>query len=300
MSNVSAAQAENYYDKDDYYTQDLETEKEQLQTRWAGRGAAALRLSGEVDKSVFKQLLQSEEPNGQSLHARKIDLTKHRAGTDYTFSAPKSVSIAGLIQQDWRVIAAHDRAVETALAVLEECYAQTRVRTRTSRERVCTGNVAAAVFRHETSRAQEPQLHSHCVVINTTQMADGSWRSLSNEEIVANQKLLGEIYQNELAYQLRQYGYEIEVRENGQFDLRGYEPKLLEVFSTRRQQILELIETWSVERETAFKGSDVSAARREAANLRSRTSKRIVPRDVLLQAWQQEVQCQQLELPQIP
>ncbi|MEO0808342.1 MAG: MobF family relaxase, partial [Cyanobacteria bacterium J06643_4] len=302
MSNVSAAQAENYYDKDDYYTQDLDTEEEtqRASSQWAGKGAIALGLAGEVDKSTFKRLLQGEGPDGQSLHARKIDLTKHRAGTDYTFSAPKSVSIAGLIQQDWRVMAAHDRAVETALTVLEERYAQTRVRTKEGRLRITTGNIVAAVFRHETSRAQDPQLHSHCVVINTTQMADGSWRSLSNEEIVANQKLLGEIYQNELAYQLRQCGYEIEPRANGQFELRGYEPKLLEVFSTRRQQILDLIETWSAEREAAVKGGDVSAARREAANLRSRRSKRIVPREVLMEAWQQEIQRQQLALPQIP
>jgi len=302
MSNVSAAQAENYYDKDDYYTQDLETEEEtqRASSQWTGKGAIALGLTGEVDKSIFKRLLQGEGPSGQSLHARKIDLAKHRAGTDYTFSAPKSVSIAGLIQQDRRVMAAHDRAVEMALRVLEERYAQTRVRTKEGRQRVTTGNIVAAVFRHETSRAQDPQLHSHCVVINTTQMADGSWRSLSNEEIVANQKLLGEIYQNDLAYQLRQCGYEIEPRANGQFELRGYEPKLLEVFSTRRQQILDLLETWSAEREAAVQGGDVSAARREAANLRSRRSKRMIPREVLMEAWQQEIHRQQLALPQIP
>jgi conjugative relaxase-like TrwC/TraI family protein len=105
MSNVSAAQAENYYDKDDYYTQGLETagETQRASSQWMGKGAIALDLTGEVDTSTFKQLLQGEGPGGQSLHARKIDLAKHRAGTDYTFSAPKSVSVAGLIQQDWRV-----------------------------------------------------------------------------------------------------------------------------------------------------------------------------------------------------
>ena len=46
-------------------------------------------------------------------------------------------------------------------------------------------------FRHETSREQDPQLHSHCVVINATQLEDGKWQSLSNEEVLNNQKLLG-------------------------------------------------------------------------------------------------------------
>ena len=295
MSNVSAAQAENYYDKDDYYTQDLQPDQQRPSSQWTGKGAATLGLTGDVTKSTFQTLLQGETPDGQPLHARKIDLTKHRAATDYTFSAPKSVSIAGLIQKDWRVLAAHDQAVETALTVLENRYAQTRVRTATGRQRITTGNIVAAIFRHETSREQDPQLHSHCVVINTTQMTDGTWRSLSNDEIVANQKLLGEIYQNELAHQLQQCGYAIDPRHPWPVRVTRLRHQLLDIFSTRRQQILELIDTWS-------EGQDgqVSAARREAANLRSRRSKRTIPHHILVDAWHQEIQRQQLTLPPIP
>ncbi len=92
------------------------------------------------------------------------------------------------------MIQAHDEAVKTVLEGLENRYAQTRVRRGPGiREKVQTGNILAATFRHETSREQDPQLHTHCVVINATQMEDGSWRSLSNEEVLNNQKLLGEI-----------------------------------------------------------------------------------------------------------
>ena len=97
-ANVSAAQAENYYEKDDYYTSgdpDLESD-----SQWQGKGAEKLHLTGPIDKAVFKQLLHGQTPDGKSLHNRRIDPTKHRAGTDYTFSAPKSVSIAALIQKD--------------------------------------------------------------------------------------------------------------------------------------------------------------------------------------------------------
>ena len=214
------------------------------------------------------------------------------------------MSIAGLIQRDERVIEAHDQAVETAISVLEARYAQTRVRTQQGRRRLMTGNIVAAVFRHETSREQEPQLHSHCVVINATQLSDGSWRSLSNEEIVSNQKLLGEIYQNELAYQLRLHGYEIEPLPNGQFELAGYSQELLETFSTRRQQILELLQRWEAERSPMVdaNGNAISsgAARRETANLRSRRRKQIIPREVLLTGWQEAIASQNLPLPPIP
>ena len=150
-ANVSAAQAENYYEKDDYYTQgdpDLESD-----TQWIGTGAEKLDLTGPVNKQQFQQLLHGQTPDGKSLHSRKIDPAKHRAATDYTFSAPKSVSIAALIQKDRRVIAAHDQAVKTALDVLESRYAKTRIRRGSGiRERVQTGNLIAATFRHETSR----------------------------------------------------------------------------------------------------------------------------------------------------
>ncbi|MFK8184494.1 MAG: MobF family relaxase, partial [Phormidesmis sp.] len=126
LANVSAAQASNYYEKDDYYTQG--DPALQSDSQWQGNGAAQLHLEGPVDKQIFQQLLQGQTPDGKSLHSKRINPAKHRAATDYTFSAPKSVSIASLIQKDKRVIAAHDSAVKTALEVLETRYAQTRVR----------------------------------------------------------------------------------------------------------------------------------------------------------------------------
>ena len=52
-SNLSAAQAENYFVKDDYYT-----EEEQLEASfWVGKGAANLGLTGTVEKEAFGKLL---------------------------------------------------------------------------------------------------------------------------------------------------------------------------------------------------------------------------------------------------
>ncbi len=225
--------------------------------------------------------------------------TKHRAATDYTFSAPKSVSIAGLIQQDDRVIAAHDQAVATALSVLESRYAQARITTPEGRQRTRTHNITAAVFRHEISREQDPPLHSHCVVINTTQAEEGSWRSLSNEEIIANQKLLGEIYQNDLAYQLRQVGYTIQPQVNGQFELMGYSPALLDIFSTRSQQIKDYIEKWE-QRLEAVNGAPLHPTQKKQATLNTRQAKQVLPRDVLCRIWAEAIQAQAIALPVLP
>ncbi|MEN8446390.1 MAG: relaxase domain-containing protein, partial [Cyanobacteria bacterium J06555_13] len=82
LANVSAAQAENYYEKDDYYTQgdpDLQSD-----SQWQGNGAAQLHLTGAVDKQIFQQLLHGKTPDGKSLHSKRINPEKHRAATDYT------------------------------------------------------------------------------------------------------------------------------------------------------------------------------------------------------------------------
>ena len=298
LANVSASQAENYYEKDDYYTRG--DPSLQSDTQWQGTGAENLNLSGPVDKAVFQQLLHGQTPDGKPLHSKAIKADNHRAATDYTFSAPKSVSIAALIQKDKRVIQAHDQAVKTALAVLENRYAQTRVRRGPGiREKVQTNNLIAATFRHETSREQDPQLHTHCVVINATQLENGKWQSLSNEEVLNNQKLLGEIYQNELAVQLRKSGYEIEPNGSGQFECKGYDESLLNLFSTRTQQIEAYIERW----EAALKetgGKPLQASQKKQATLATRLRKKSVPREVLLDGWHRAINTGEVTLPATP
>ena len=298
LANVSAAQAENYYEKDDYYTQgdpDLQSD-----SQWQGSGAEKLGLEGAVDKAIFQQLLHGQTPDGKSLHSKAINPDKHRAATDYTFSAPKSVSIAALIQKDKRVIQAHDEAVKTALEVLEKRYAQTRVRRGPGiREKVATGNILAATFRHETSREQDPQLHTHCVVINATQMEEGKWQSLSNEEVLNNQKLLGEIYQNELAVQLRKHGYEIEPNGSGQFEFKNYEQPLLDLFSTRTQQIEQYIERWEDSIKEAG-GKPLNANQKKQATIATRLRKKSVPREVLLDGWHRAISAGEVTLPAPP
>ncbi|MEM9004743.1 MAG: MobF family relaxase [Cyanobacteria bacterium P01_F01_bin.86] len=300
-SNLSAAQAENYFVKDDYYTEEEQHEA----SFWAGKGAANSGLTGTVEKAVFSELLSGVGPNGESLSGQKIDPKKRRAATDFTFSAPKSVSIAALVQQDERVLAAHHQAVAKAMAVLEERYAQTRISTDFGRQRLTTGNLIAAVFPHATNREAEPQLHSHCVVMNATRLPDGRWFSFANEQAIANKKLLGQIYQNELAIALQQHGYAIEPKAHGQFELKGYSPELLQLFSTRRQQIESLVALWEAEGKKIFSEDGQVLRSRlalyEAAALKSRKQKpKPMQPEQLRQGWKALVQVQELALPELP
>src|SRR3546814_19324816 len=87
--------------------------------------------------------------------------------------------------------------------------AATRIRHGGCVTREATGNLIVASFQHGTSRAQDPQLHTHNVIMNATQGDDGSWRSLEPRALYQLQKQIGAIYRQELALQVRELGYEI-------------------------------------------------------------------------------------------
>ncbi|MFW8532601.1 MobF family relaxase, partial [Klebsiella pneumoniae] len=86
-------------------------------------------------------------------------------------SAPKSVSVMGMLGGDKRLIDAHNQAVTEAVRQLET-LAATRVMTDGKSETVLTGNLIVAKFNHDTNRNHEPQIHTHAVVINATQNGD--------------------------------------------------------------------------------------------------------------------------------
>ncbi|EJW2751146.1 conjugative relaxase, partial [Escherichia coli] len=151
----SAGSADNYYtDKDNYYVLGSMGE------RWAGQGAEQLGLQGSVDKDVFTRLLEGRLPDGADLSRMQDGSNRHRPGYDLTFSAPKSVSMMAMLGGDKRLIEAHNQAVDFAVRQVE-ALASTRVMTDGQSETVLTGNLVMALFNHDTSRDQEPQLHTH-------------------------------------------------------------------------------------------------------------------------------------------
>lgn len=233
-------------------------------SRWFGRGAKKLGLSGAVnDEQVFDNIVQGRSPDGKKhLCARTLDASSRRAATDFTFSAPKSVSLQALVGGDSRLVAAHTLAVEKTLFLIEERYAHTRVTTGeelgfTKRQIVNTGNLVVAQFDHIESRELDPHLHTHALVMNMTQLQNGEWYSHTNDAIFANKKFLGMVYQHYLALEVQKLGYEIEPRKHGQFEIKGYTEVELVEFSKRRQQILNAVShnsSW-VEREKAWEAT---------------------------------------------
>ena len=119
------------------------------------------------------------------------------AGFDLTFSAPKSVSVLfGVGDDEMRAAIqdAHDQAVREALGYVEREAGVTR-RGAGGAAAIAGRGLIAAAFRHRTSRAGDPQLHTHVLVANLVLGADGRWSTLDGRRIYAHAKTAGYLYE---------------------------------------------------------------------------------------------------------
>ena len=283
---ASAAQGVSYFERDGYYAKD---DPEHLKaSAWAGKGAEALGLAGPVDPDVFRDILEGTVPDGSGRRLGrpgKDGSITHRPGRDLTFSAPKSVSLIAMLGNDAAVAAAHDTAVKRTLAWLEATTIQTRMKESETGCLVHAGDqkMVAATFRHETSRNLDPQLHTHAVVANMVQGADGKWRTMSNETLYRRQKLIGMVYRSELARGLEALGYRVEkTHADGRFEIAGVPRPVIEAFSTRRAEI----EAAMHERGLGDPASNPHLAERAA--MMTRAHKRDVDKEALRGSWREQ------------
>jgi conjugative relaxase-like TrwC/TraI family protein len=272
---TSSAQASSYYEADDYYAEGGLSPAE-----WQGTGAETLNLSGEVDRDQFRELLDGKVA-GEQLGTFRDGQLEHRPGWDVTLSAPKSVSIMAEVAGDRRLIAAHGEAVKTAMAHVERHMAATRIRDRGTVSREATGNLVIASFQHGTSRAQDPQLHTHNVIMNATRDEQGTWRSLEPRAVYQLQKQIGAIYRQELALKVRELGYEIEAGTDSLFEIKGVSAEVMAAFSTRSAEIEAALAERGTSRDAA------SAAEKQIATLDTREAKVAAHHASLVAQWRE-------------
>jgi conjugative relaxase-like TrwC/TraI family protein len=206
--------------------------------QWIGQGAARLSLDGQVDGGQLKAILGGCDPaTGDPLGA---GANRKNMGFDLCFRAPKSVSVlAGLGDPDTVAVihACHGRAVAAAVDYLERTATWTR-RGHNGVEVLRGDGLVGAAFRHRTSRAQDPHLHTHVLVANLTLGADGRWATLDGRFVYAQAKTAGYLYEAHLRAELtRELGVEWGPVRNGIADVRGVPAAVLRTFSKRRAEI---------------------------------------------------------------
>ena len=264
---LSSGQAHSYHEKEfanadqNYYSQ-----AGGVRGEWQGKLAEAWGLEGKVEAGQFYRLAEGQHPEiGEQLVRHRIpskyqngqgetvSAAGHRAGWDATFSAPKSVSITALVGGDERVREAHRESVRIALNELES-YVQARIGGNNPAE--TSGKMVAAKFEHDSARPVNgyaaPQLHTHAVIFNVTETADGKTHALQPRELYRTQRYATAVYRSELAAKLRQLGYELDRGANGEFEIKGYTAEYLAASSPRRQQIKQYL------KETGLEGAEAA------------------------------------------
>jgi conjugative relaxase-like TrwC/TraI family protein len=235
---------------------------------WAGRGAAELGLAGVIADGELGTLLRGVNPaSGTTLRApvrerritvRTLDTSSGEwrdeekrlapvSGYDLVFSCPKSVSLLhALTENDGvrrGVSEAHEIAWQAALAYLEREACVVR-RGRGGALRECGEGFLAAAFRHRTSRAQDPHLHTHVIVANMARTVDGEWRALDGQALLATYRLAaGYLYEVQLRHELtKRFGLRWSEPVKGMGELEGVPERAIRAFSTRRQSLTQHME----------------------------------------------------------
>ena len=235
VAQKNLGDAESYFDEhlsqNDYYAAG-----EIRPGQWIGAGAEHLKLTGEVTREQFQALCENRNPEtGERLTSRQLKAGQRRVFYDFTCSAPKSVSVLAVTLADERMVTAHVEAANIAFRELET-FAATRVRKQGNQRDRTTGNLAAAAFMHTSSRALDPQLHTHFTVFNATfDESERCWKALQAGGIYDAIRYGTAVYRNELAKRVQQIGYRIQPSQHG-FQIEGVSAEVLKRFSKRAEQ----------------------------------------------------------------
>ncbi len=246
--------------------------------QWIGAVCRELGLGGPVEATALRRVLAGLDPRDGS-PLRDASRRVRVAGFDLTFSAPKSVGVLfALGDEEMRtsVRAAHDLAANEALGHLERAAAAVR-RGRAGAVVEEASGLVAAGFRHRTSRAGDPQLHTHVLVANLGRGLDGRWSALDGRRLYAHARSASFIYQAVLRSELtRTLGVDWTPVRKGIAEVVGIPRPVLRAFSRRRAEI-----------DAALAQRGTSGARAaEAAALATRAAKepRVAP-ETLLGEW---------------
>ncbi|EHU4801455.1 relaxase domain-containing protein [Vibrio vulnificus] len=276
MMSISPVNNIAYYAdlaKEDYYSGHGEPKG-----IWYGLGSKIFGLQNKtIGDNDYNMLMTGFSPSGEAL-VQNAGKDNRRAAWDCTLSAPKSVSLAWASsshKRRQRIEKAIDVAVQKTIRFMEQQVALTR-RGKTSSQYERTAGLIFACFNHCTNRNEEPQLHTHMLVLNVAPRLDDTWGSIASESLYHWKMACGAIYRAELAYQMRELGFCIEP-DGDSFHLKGVSKKACDAFSSRAQEINYELKKAGIQSSSSKQGASFKT--------RTRKAKKNVVRSQLLESW---------------
>lgn len=255
---------------------------------WWSPGGTVVEHGAAIDKASFRDLCAGRNPATQRPLVRGAG-EGHWVGVDVTMTPGKSVSIlwaAGSSQQRRVIEEAHNAAVKRALEFVQD---EGLVEVRYGAQGVNSARPSYLIvgrFNHYTSRAGDPNIHTHCVVMNAAgaplEAQTGRYRqthlTIDTDRLYTAQLAVGAAYRAELSRQLAPLDLETRPVGQGQWELKGVDPKLIEAFSKRSREMEALV------------GRSASAAQLEVAALSTRGGKDELPTGEALEArWREDL-----------
>ena len=226
----------------DYFLHEPDLSAEEKTGVWLGLGAHELGLTAQatrieapiseaakinppiprpsgliVTEADFRRALEGYAPPSSPFSGRKLNAyirpgKPRRAAWDCVISTHKSISVAALCTEKVDPVlarlvrSAFNQARGDLFAVMES---QAR-RDHGHSADVVTGTLLVAAFTHFTSRRNDPQLHAHLVLINTTRdygpLAWRDWYALEPIQFYKQSRALDLVFQRELNRRLREHG----------------------------------------------------------------------------------------------
>ena len=213
---------------------------------WSGKVAERLGIDGKrLTKKDFDQIVRGGYQN-LKLRVRQVDGA--RSGYDFTFSAPKSVSMAHSITKNADILKAHRQAYQATLGEIQKDV-QTQNNSQHERGWENTGELIVAPFDHFLSRPCEvkkdgktiyvadPQLHTHCYIPNVTYSHEKQrFQAIELGNIHRQAKYFESVYHAYLATNLENLGFQVK-RTPDRFELVGVNRNQIEKFSNRSHEI---------------------------------------------------------------
>lgn len=249
------------------------------------RVAAELAVASGVDPvAVFRDPETGRDVFSSALARAAERYDARNSGYDICVSAPKSVSTLFALadpQVAATVRRAHDAAASTAMTYLEREVAHGLRGHQGDGQRssqVATDGLVGASFAHRTSRANDPQLHTHVVVANLLHGVDGKWSAIDSWTLYRHATTASYVYHAALRSELtRDLGVEWTRIDKGIAEIAGVPADLVRAFSSRRE---------AIENELSDLGRDDRAAAQRAC-LQTRPAKQHLADAELRDRWRQ-------------
>ncbi|WP_158301045.1 MobF family relaxase [Sulfurimonas denitrificans] len=238
----SSAQAENYFQQDlDYY------QKNQELGEWHITGEMSNRYQNIAHQSAITKESYQDFADLINQNLKGNATGNQRAGFDITFSPSKSIDVIYAVANDElkkSILQAQDRAVNLALEKASR-YITYRMRNENGREHFQNNGLAIAKFQHLSNRNEEIKIHTHCFIANQTINSKGELVSIDNKQLYDNQKLITQIYHQELFQEMQKLGFQSEVLDIQKdiLEIKGVTQEARNSISTRTAEI----EKWLLE-----------------------------------------------------